>query len=69
MSEADMIWFTWVYEKQTGTTEIKQTSFVSLLCVFLETVYVFSVLFMSLFDCKCKSLNRLGENIQKQKDT
>ena len=57
-----MIYLRFTRNKQ-GQTEIKHTVLFSLLCVFLETVYVFSVfLNTSLFDCKCKSLNRLGEH-------
>ena len=38
------------------------------MCFSRNCLCVFSF-YMSLFDCKCKSLNRLGENRNKQKQT
>ena len=35
--------------------------------MYLCCVYVFVVVICACFDCKCKSLNRLGENNKKQK--
>ena len=44
--------------------EMMYLCFVSLFCVFLEAVYVFVCFYKCFFDCKCNSLNRLGENRQ-----
>ena len=66
-----VIVFTWVKQiwydllefarNKQGNTEIKQNNYFSLLCVFSRNFWCFCF-YMSMFDCKCKSLNRLGEN-------
>ena len=81
LSEADMIWLTWVYQKQTGEKQKSNRNVDIVLCLHTfyvrmqtENVYIalcFSrnylrvfCFYMSLFACKCKSLNRLGENVK-----